>query len=95
MWSNGHPGLRDAMFHLTTGTTCALVDMNGRGKSALFRSTMGSLTPNLGQVGNNRLPVRTVLKQHLVAYVPEAEDVDSLLFAPKYGIVRRCRQAGG
>jgi manganese/iron transport system ATP-binding protein len=75
-YSNGHLALENATFHLAAGTICALVGVNGSGKSTLFKSIMGFLTPNAGKVEINGLPVRTVLKRHLVAYVPQAEDVD-------------------
>ncbi len=75
-YPNGHLALSDATFHLTSGTICALVGMNGSGKSTLFKSIMGFLTPTAGSVRINGLPVRQVLKQHQVAYVPQAEEVD-------------------
>ena len=50
--------------------------VNGSGKSTLFKSIMGFVTPTSGSVRINHLPVREILKQHLVAYVPQAEDVD-------------------
>lgn len=75
-YSNGHLALHDATFHLGSGTICALVGVNGSGKSTLFKSIMGFVTPSAGSVTINGLPVREVLKQHLVAYVPQAEDVD-------------------
>lgn len=75
-YSNGHLALRDASFHLASGTICALVGVNGSGKSTLFKSIMGFLTPTAGSVRINGLPVRQVLKQHQVAYVPQAEEVD-------------------
>ncbi len=75
-YSNGHLALHDATFHLASGTICALVGVNGSGKSTLFKSIMGFVTPTAGSVRINGLPVREVLKQHQVAYVPQAEDVD-------------------
>lgn len=75
-YPNGHLALRDATFHLASGTICALVGVNGSGKSTLFKSIMGFVKPTAGSVTINGLPVREVLKQHLVAYVPQAEDVD-------------------
>ena len=75
-YSNGHLALRDASFKLSSGTICALVGVNGSGKSTLFKSIMGFVTPTAGSVRINGLPVREVLKQHQVAYVPQAEDVD-------------------
>lgn len=75
-YSNGHLALRDATFHLTSGTICALVGVNGSGKSTLFKSIMGFVKPSAGSVKINGLPVREVLKQHQVAYVPQSEEVD-------------------
>ena len=75
-YSNGHLALHDASFQLRGGTICALVGVNGSGKSTLFKSIMGFVTPRAGSVKINGLPIRTVLKQHLVAYVPQAEEVD-------------------
>jgi len=75
-YPNGHLALHDATFHLGSGTICALVGVNGSGKSTLFKSIMGFVKPTAGSVTINGLPVREVLKQHLVAYVPQAEDVD-------------------
>lgn len=75
-YPNGHLALHDASFQLRGGTICALVGVNGSGKSTLFKSIMGFVTPRAGSVKINSLPIRTVLKQHLVAYVPQAEEVD-------------------
>ena len=75
-YSNGNLALQDATFHLASGTICALVGVNGSGKSTLFKSIMGFVKPKAGSVTINGLPVREVLKQHQVAYVPQAEDVD-------------------
>lgn len=76
VYSNGHQALRDATFRLTSGTICALVGVNGSGKSTLFKSIMGFVNPTTGSVRINGLPVKQVLKQHLVAYVPQSEEVD-------------------
>lgn len=76
VYSNGHQALREASFRLDSGTICALVGVNGSGKSTLFRSIMGFVTPTSGSVRINGLPVKEVLKQHLVAYVPQSEEVD-------------------
>lgn len=75
-YPNGHLALRDASFHLDSGTICALVGVNGSGKSTLFKSIMGFVNPTAGSVTINDLPVRAALRQHLVAYVPQSEDVD-------------------
>ena len=75
-YPNGHLALDDASFQLAGGTICALVGINGSGKSTLFKSIMGFVKPKAGSVRINGLSVRAVLKQHLVAYVPQAEEVD-------------------
>ena len=75
-YPNGHLALHDASFHLASGTICALVGVNGSGKSTLFKSIMGFVNPSAGRVNINGGAVRGALKQHLVAYVPQAEEVD-------------------
>ena len=75
-YSNGQYALRDTSFFLAGGTICGLVGMNGSGKSTLFKSIMGFLRPNAGQVAINGQPVAAALKKNLVAYVPQAEEVD-------------------
>ncbi|MBN3063018.1 manganese/iron ABC transporter ATP-binding protein [Pectobacterium aquaticum] len=75
-YSNGHQAIRHASFSLTGGTICALVGVNGSGKSTLFKSIMGLVKPTSGQVLLNQQPIYQALKQNLVAYVPQTEDVD-------------------
>ena len=75
-YANGHLALHDASFKLQGGTICALVGVNGSGKSTLFKSIMGFVTPRTGSVLINGLPVRAMLKKQVVAYVPQAEEVD-------------------
>ncbi len=75
-YANGHLALRDASFRLGGGTICALVGVNGSGKSTLFKSIMGFVHPKAGRVTIDGRPVRAALKKHLVAYVPQAEEVD-------------------
>lgn len=76
MYGNGHAALEGASFSLKGGTICALVGVNGSGKSTLFKSIMGFVKPRDGEVNINGRPVREALKKHLVAYVPQAEEVD-------------------
>lgn len=75
-YANGHLALHSASFQLEGGTICALVGVNGSGKSTLFKSVMGFVKPKSGRVEINGQPVRSALKAHLVAYVPQAEEVD-------------------
>ena len=76
VYPNGHQALSDASFRLGAGTICALVGVNGSGKSTLFKSIMGFVSPTAGHVRINGMPVKESLKKHLVAYVPQSEDVD-------------------
>jgi manganese/iron transport system ATP-binding protein len=76
VYPNGHQALSDASFRLGAGTICALVGVNGSGKSTLFKSIMGFVSPTSGHVRINGMPVKESLKKHLVAYVPQSEDID-------------------
>lgn len=75
-YANGHVALRDATFSLTGGSICALVGVNGSGKSTLFKAIMGLVRPIAGSVSIAGHPVHVALKQNLVAYVPQSEEVD-------------------
>ncbi|MDC9588697.1 manganese/iron ABC transporter ATP-binding protein [Xenorhabdus sp. XENO-10] len=75
-YNNGHTAIYDASFDITGGTICALVGMNGSGKSTLFKTIMGLVTPSQGKVTLNDQPIKTALKQNIIAYVPQTEDVD-------------------
>ncbi|HCN77449.1 MAG TPA: manganese/iron ABC transporter ATP-binding protein [Verrucomicrobiales bacterium] len=75
-YANGHIALRDATFSLGAGTICALVGVNGSGKSTLFKSVMGFLRPAKGRVRIAGMEVAQARKRQLVAYVPQAEEVD-------------------
>ncbi|WP_456268959.1 manganese/iron ABC transporter ATP-binding protein [Kushneria sp. AK178] len=75
-YRNGHTALRDATFDTPTGTITALVGVNGSGKSTLFKALMGFVRLARGDIRILGLPVNTALKRHLVAYVPQSEEVD-------------------
>ena len=75
-YPNGHVALRDTTFSLQAGSICALVGINGSGKSTLFKAIMGLVRPVSGKVELGGLEVEKALKQNLVAYVPQAEEVD-------------------
>ncbi|WP_101775815.1 ATP-binding cassette domain-containing protein [Pasteurella oralis] len=75
-YNNGHTAIYDMTFHLVGGTTCALVGVNGSGKSTLFKSLMGLVRPQQGEIKLCGLPISSALKQNLVSYVPQSEDVD-------------------
>ncbi len=75
-YNNGHTAIYEASFDITGGTICALVGMNGSGKSTLFKTIMGLVIPSQGKVTLNNQPIKTALKQNIIAYVPQTEDVD-------------------
>ncbi|MBB4144014.1 manganese/iron ABC transporter ATP-binding protein [Rhizobium rhizoryzae] len=75
-YKNGHVALRDASFNIPKGTITALVGVNGAGKSTLFKAIMGFIGLAEGHVDMLGMPARQALKQNLVAYVPQAEEVD-------------------
>jgi manganese/iron transport system ATP-binding protein len=75
-YRNGHTALWDASFSLPTGTITALVGVNGSGKSTLFKAIMGFVRLAKGEISILGNTVKTALKENLVAYVPQAEEVD-------------------
>jgi manganese/iron transport system ATP-binding protein len=75
-YRNGLTALTDASFAIPRGTITALVGVNGAGKSTLFKAIMGFLPLSRGKIRLLGLPVREALRRNLVAYVPQAEEVD-------------------
>ena len=75
-YRSGLTALRDASFAIPKGTITGLVGVNGAGKSTLFKAIMGFLPLASGHIRLMGLPVREALRQNLVAYVPQAEEVD-------------------
>ena len=75
-YRNGHTALTHASFSVPKGTITALVGVNGAGKSTLFKAIMGFVPVAAGKVTILGLSVREALKRNLVAYVPQAEEVD-------------------
>ncbi len=73
---NGKVALHGANLQLESGSICGLVGMNGAGKSTLFKAIMGFVKPVTGRVLIDQMPVRIIQKKSLVAYVPQAEEVD-------------------
>lgn len=76
VYRNGHAALRNASFEIPTGTITALVGVNGSGKSTLFKAIMGFVRVSKGDISILGQPAATALKRGLVAYVPQAEEVD-------------------
>jgi manganese/iron transport system ATP-binding protein len=75
-YRNGVTALADASFAIPKGTITALVGVNGAGKSTLFKAIMGFLPLARGRIRLLGLAVRDALRQNLVAYVPQSEEVD-------------------
>jgi manganese/iron transport system ATP-binding protein len=101
-YNNGNVALRDASFALSGGSICALVGVNGSGKSTLFKAIMGILTPAAGAVRVAGREVQDALKQNIIAYVPQSEEVDwsfpvsvwDVVLMGRYGYMNFMRIAG-
>ncbi len=90
-YNNGHTAIHNVSFRLEGGTTCALLGVNGSGKSTLFKSIMGLITPQQGKISLCSLPIRQALKQNLIAYVPQSEEVDWQFPISVYDVVMQGR----
>ena len=75
-YRNGHTALWDANFEVPRGTITALVGVNGAGKSTLFKAIMGFVPVAKGNISTLGMSVPQALQRNLVAYVPQAEEVD-------------------
>jgi len=103
-YRNGVTALREASFAIPRGTIAALVGVNGAGKSTLFKAIMGFLPAAAGEIGVLGQTVRQAIKAGIVAYVPQAEEVDwsfpvlveDVVMMGRYGhmgLLRRPKQA--
>ncbi len=75
-YRTGVTALKHASFSVPRGTITALVGVNGSGKSTLFKALMGFVPLAGGSVTILGMSVREALRKNLVAYVPQAEEVD-------------------
>ena len=75
-YRNGTVGLKNASFKVNVGSIAALVGVNGAGKSTVFKSIMGILPCDSGRIRIFGQPVKKALRENIVSYVPQAEDVD-------------------
>ena len=75
-YRNGLTALRDASFAVPKGSIAALVGVNGAGKSTLFKAIMGFVPVASGRISVMGRDVPTALREGIVAYVPQAEEVD-------------------
>lgn len=75
-YRNGFTALKNASFDSPEKSITALVGVNGAGKSTLFKAIMGFVQVSRGTISVLGLPVKTALKQNIIAYVPQSEEVD-------------------
>ena len=103
-YRNGHTALWNASFEIPRGTITALVGINGAGKSTLFKAIMGFVPLAKGDISILGMTVHEALARNLVAYVPQAEEVDwafpvlveDVVMMGRYGhmgFLRRARKA--
>ena len=101
-YRNGHRALWDASFIIPDNTITGLVGINGAGKSTLFKAIMGFLPLAKGMISIRGYNVSNALKNNLVSYVPQAEEVDwtfpilvkDVVMMGRYGHMGFFRQAG-
>ncbi|WP_347449392.1 manganese/iron ABC transporter ATP-binding protein [Pantoea stewartii] len=103
IYRNGHIALDKASFCVPAGSIAALLGVNGSGKSTLFKALMGFVPVRAGTVSILGMTTRQALRRSLVAYVPQAEEVDwsfpvrveDVVMMGRYGhmgLMRRPRQ---
>ena len=73
---DGNVALSDVSLELQRGTLTALVGPNGGGKSTLFKSIMGFITPSRGHIMIDGMSIQRAQKRNYVAYVPQSEEID-------------------
>ena len=101
-YRNGLTAVKDASFAVPSGTITALVGINGSGKSTIFKAIMGFVRLASGEISILGEPVNTALRKNLVAYVPQAEEVDwnfpvlveDVVMMGRYGHMGMMRIAG-
>ena len=101
-YRNGHRALWDASFVIPDNTITGLVGINGAGKSTLFKAIMGFLPLAKGKISIRGYTVSAALKNNLVSYVPQSEEVDwtfpilvkDVVMMGRYGHMGFFRQAG-
>lgn len=76
MYSNARLALYNANCTVESGTITALVGPNGGGKSTLFKSIMGFLSPTQGLISIGGFSVQKAQHNQLMAYVPQSDEVD-------------------
>ena len=75
-YKNGHEALHDASCQIPDGSITALLGVNGSGKTTLFRSIMGVLKINSGKITIDSQTPDIAIKNNLISYVPQYDDID-------------------
>lgn len=75
-YASGLTAVQDASFELDPGSICALVGVNGSGKSTIFKAIMGFVKPAAGEIRLCGRPVAEAVSRNIVAYVPQSEEID-------------------
>lgn len=75
-YRNGHTALRRTTFKVPRGSITALVGVNGAGKSTIFKAVMGLVPAAAGEIRLMGRTVKQALRENLVSYVPQSEEVD-------------------
>lgn len=75
-YASGLTAVQDASFELDPGSICALVGVNGSGKSTIFKAIMGFVKPAAGEIRLCGRPVEEAIRRNIVAYVPQSEEID-------------------
>lgn len=68
--------LRDVSVRIERGRVCALIGMNGSGKSSLFKAVMGLIQPSEGSARIAGLSPDAARRRGVVGYVPQSEEID-------------------
>ncbi|MEB3366873.1 metal ABC transporter ATP-binding protein [Saccharopolyspora mangrovi] len=68
--------LDDVSVDIREGRICGLLGMNGSGKSTLFKSLMGLVRPDAGDIRIMDRDRKQARRAGLLAYVPQSEAVD-------------------
>ena len=75
-YPNGNIALNDVSFEIPQGSITGLVGVNGAGKSTVFKAMMGFIKFSSGSVNILGKSIKGALKNNLVAYVPQVEEID-------------------
>lgn len=75
-YRNGTTALKHASFTSPRGSITALVGVNGAGKSTIFKAIMGFVPVVSGSISILGETGQKAQRNNLVAYVPQAEEVD-------------------